>query len=120
MRYFLRCTGKAYRLTYPENPHAPEMLWEWERPCIDRLFWNAKTFGRTVLRRYFVDWDALSRENARIWETYYLPWPAYEPWERWQAWMDEYREIVRQVQEIAREHRGRMPNTQQHTRGPAQ
>ena len=22
----------SYRLVYPDSPHAPEMLWEWERP----------------------------------------------------------------------------------------
>jgi hypothetical protein len=40
----------AYRLVYPESPHVPEMLWEWERPSIDRLLWNAKTFGREVVQ----------------------------------------------------------------------
>ena len=45
----------AYRLVYPESPHGPELLWEWERPCIDRLLWTAKTFGREVVQRYFAD-----------------------------------------------------------------
>jgi hypothetical protein len=97
----------AYRLFYPDSPHAPEMLWEWERPCVDRLLWNAKTFGRDVVQRYFADWDALSQENERIWEKYYQPCAAYGPWEGWQVWLDEYREIVRDVQEIAKEHSGR-------------
>lgn len=96
----------AYRLRYPDSPHAPEMLWEWERPSIDRLLWNAKTFGREVVQRYFADWDALTEENSRLWEAYSLLRPAYEPWEGWQAWMDTYREIVRDVQEIYAAHSG--------------
>jgi hypothetical protein len=97
----------AYRLVYPDSPHAPEMLWEWERPYIERLLWNAKTFGREVVQRYFADRDALAQENQRIWERDYLPRPLYEPWESWRAWLDEYREIVREVQKIAEEHDGR-------------
>ena len=97
----------AYRLIYPDSPHAPEMLWEWKRPHIDRLLWNAKTFGREVAERYFLDWNALAEENQRIWETHYLPRPLYEPWESWRAWLDEYREIVRDVQEITEECNGR-------------
>jgi hypothetical protein len=97
----------AYRLIYPESPHAPEMLWEWERPYIDRLLSNATAFGREVVHRYFADWDALSQENERIWEAYYLPRATYEPWESWRAWLDEYREVVRDVQDIYEEHSGR-------------
>jgi hypothetical protein len=36
----------AYRLEYPDSPHAPEMLWEWQKEYIARLLWNATTFGR--------------------------------------------------------------------------
>ena len=68
----------AYRLLYPDSPHAPEMLWEWERLHIDRLLWNAKTFGRAVVQRYFANWRALAEENRRIWQTYYLPQPCYQ------------------------------------------
>jgi hypothetical protein len=66
----------AYRLRYPDSPHAPEMLWEWERPYIDRLLWNATTFGREVVQRYFSDQDTLAEENQRIWHVYSLPRPA--------------------------------------------
>src|SRR5438874_9459487 len=89
----------AYRLSYSDSPHAQEMLWEWERPFIDRLLWNAKTFGRQVVQRYFADWHALAQENQRIWEAYYL-WPAYEPCEGWQRWMAEHRTLVATVQEV--------------------
>jgi hypothetical protein len=65
----------AYRLVYPDSPHAPETLWEWERPHIARLLWNATAFGRALTHRYFPTWEALAQENQRIWETYYLPRP---------------------------------------------
>jgi len=52
----------------------------------------------------------LVQENQRIWETYYLPCPLYEPWETWRAWLDEYRELVRDAQDIYEEHNGRMRN----------
>jgi hypothetical protein len=57
----------AYRLVYPDRPHGSELLWEGERPSIDRLLWKAKTFGREVVQRYFADWHALAEENRRIW-----------------------------------------------------
>ena len=97
----------AYRLIYLDSPHAPEILWEWERPPLDRLLWNAKTFGRRVVQRYCADGEALAEENGRIWEVYYLPRPLYVPWETWRAWLDEYREIVRDVQDSAEECSGR-------------
>ena len=97
---------RAYRLVYPDSPHAPEMLWEWERLYVDRLLWNAKTFGRAVVQRYFLTWEALAQENQRLWKTYYQPRPSYEPWETWRAWLDEYRELVRDVQDIYEEHNG--------------
>ena len=106
----------AYRLVYPDSPHAPEMLWEWERPYLDRLLWNAKTFGRAVVQRYFLTWEALAQENQRIWETSYLLRPLYEPWATWQAWQDEYRALVRDVQDISEEHHDRRHND----RRPAQ
>ena len=90
----------AYRLVYPDRPHASELLWEWERPYIDRLLWHAKTFRREAVQRYCADWDALAAENRRIWETYYLLRPAYEPWEGWQRWMVEYRTPVATAQEV--------------------
>jgi hypothetical protein len=96
----------AYRLVFPDKPDGPEFLWEWERPCIDRLLWNAETFGRAVAQRYFADWDALAAENQRLWEAYYL-WPAYEPWEGWQRWISEHRTLVATVQEVYEAQYGR-------------
>src|SRR3989454_3474346 len=97
----------AYRLVYPDSPHAPEMLWEWEEPYIQLLIDNARTFQRTVVQRYFPTWDDLEQENRCIWETYYLPCPLYQLSETWRAWLDEYREIVRDVQDMMKEHSGR-------------
>ncbi len=98
----------AYRLVYPDSPHAPEMLWEWEEPYIQMLIDNARTFQREVVERIFPTWDDLAQENRRIWETYYLPHPLYQLSERWQGWMSEYREIVRDVQDMLKEHSGRI------------
>lgn len=56
----------AYRLVYPDSPHAPEMLWEWQEPYIQMLIHNARTFHRSVVQRYFLNWHALYRENSRI------------------------------------------------------
>ena len=100
----------AYRLVYPDSPSAPERLWEWERPSIARLLWNATVFGRELMHRYFLTWEALVQENQRIWETSYLPRPRFETWATWQAWLDEYRELVRDMQNIYEEHHGRMRN----------
>lgn len=97
----------AYRLIYLGSPHAPEMLWEWEKVSIARLLWNATAFGRELAHCYFPSWEALAQENQRIWETYYLPRPLYQPWATCQAWLAEYREIVRDVEEMAEEHYGR-------------
>ena len=97
----------AYRLVYPESPHAPEMLWEWEEPYIQMLIDNARTFHREVVQRYFSAWEDLAKENQRIWETYYLPRPLYQLSETWRAWLDEYRDIVRDVEDMLEEHSGR-------------
>ena len=98
----------AYRLVYPDSPHAPEMLWEWEEPHIQMIIQNAQTFHREVEEYDFSDREALAQENQQIWETYYLPRPLYEPWDTWRAWLAEYREIVHDVQDIYEEHSGRM------------
>lgn len=90
----------VYRLVYPDSLHAPEMLWEWEKQHVGRLLWNATTFGRELAHRYFSSWKALAQENQRIWETRYLPRPLYEPWNTWQTWVTEYRELVFDVQNI--------------------
>src|SRR5262245_17062001 len=100
----------AYRLTYPDSPQAPEMLWEWEKAHVGRLLWNATVFGRELAHRSLLTWEALAQENQRLWETYYRPRPAYEPWDAWQAWMSEYRALVCDVQDIAEEHHGRLRN----------
>ena len=99
----------AYRLVYAESPKTPERLWEWEKVHVGRLLWNATTFGRELTHRYFLTWEALAQENKRIWEVYYLPRPLYESWETWHAWLDEYRELVRDVQDLSEAHNGRMP-----------
>jgi hypothetical protein len=98
----------AYRLVYPDSPHAPEMLWEWERPFIARLLWNATVFGRELLHRSFLTWEALAQENQRIWEISYRPRPRFAPWTTWQAWFEEYRALVRDMQEMYEEHKGRI------------
>ena len=90
----------AYRLVYRDSPHTPEMLWEWEEPYIHHLFWNAKTFGRTVAHCLFLHWHALDAANQRIWETAYLPRSLFESWEGWQAWIAEYRTLLAVVQEV--------------------
>jgi hypothetical protein len=79
------------------------MLWEWEEPYIQMLLENARTFHRKVVQRYFLTWDNLAQENQRIWETYDLPRPLYQLSETWRAWLDEYREIVRDVLDIYEE-----------------
>ena len=90
----------AYRLVYPDSPDGPELLWEWERPHIDRLLWNATTFGREVVHGSFLDWDAFAQANQRIWTTSYQPRTLYAPWDTWQGWMAEYRTLVATVQEV--------------------
>jgi hypothetical protein len=97
----------AYRLEYSDSPPAPETLWEWEKEHSARLLWNASTFGRELVHRYFPTWNALAEANQRIWTRDYLPRQAYQPWETWCAWLDVYRELVQDVQEIAEEHSGR-------------
>jgi len=110
----------AYRLVYPDSPPAPEILWEWEEPHIRLLFKNAGAFRRQMVQCSFADLDALAQENQRIWETHYLPRPLYQPWDTWRAWLDEYREIVRDVQDIAEEHSGRLRADLLHARQKGQ
>jgi hypothetical protein len=111
-----RCSMKhcepihAYRLAYPDSLHAPERLWEWEKVHVACLLWNATAFGRELTHRYFLTWAALAQENQRIWETYYLPRPLYESWETWHAWLAEYRELVRDVQDVYEENHGHKHN----------
>src|SRR5262245_10851749 len=90
----------AYCLIDPDSPHAPEMCWEWMRPHMHSLLRHAKLFHRQVTQQYFT-WDALMQENQRIWTVPYVPRPCYQPWETWQAWLEESRAIVRDVEERA-------------------
>ena len=99
----------AYRLLYPDSPHAPERLWEWEKEHLARLLWHATVLGRELTHRYFLTWEALAQDNQRIGQVYYLPRPLYEPWKPWRAWRDEYREWVRDVQERSSLWRGSTP-----------
>jgi len=110
----------AYRLEYPDSPHAPEMLWEWEKVHVGRLLWNATAFGRELTHRYFLTWEAVAQENQRIWETSYLPRPLYESWATWQAWLDAYRELVRDVQDVYEENHGRRHNDRRPTQEAAE
>jgi hypothetical protein len=81
---------RAYRLTYPDSPHALPQLWEWQQPYIEHLLTNARTFGRRVVQRYFRDWDAYARENAHIWQRVYFSKPLYQHLASWEVWLAEY------------------------------
>ena len=93
----------AYRLTYPFSEYGPPQLWEWEQPYIDDLVLNARTFNQRVVQRYFDDWDALNDDNTRIWQTYYVSKPLSELYTGWQEMLEEHRQLVVEVQEIAEE-----------------
>jgi hypothetical protein len=102
-----RASMHAYRLRYEDSPHTPEMVWEWEEPYVSHLFWNAKIFGRTVVRCTFLHWHALDAANQRLWETAYRPRSLYEPWDNWQAWIAEYRTLLAVVQDVYEAQHGR-------------
>jgi len=106
----------AYRLVYPDSPHTPEILWEWEEPYITRLLWNAKIFGRTVVQCLFLHWHALEAANQRIWETSYQLRPSYEPWDTWQGWMAEYRTLLATTQEVYEAQYGKRDEDQYYAR----
>jgi hypothetical protein len=91
---------QAYRLVFPDSSHVSEALWEWEDPYIQRLFWNAKTFGRTVVHCTFLHWSALTTANRRIWETHYQLRASHAPWDTWQGWRAESRTLIATVQEV--------------------
>jgi hypothetical protein len=91
----------------PPSPHAPEKLWKWEKEHLVCLLWKATTFGRELAHRYCPTWNPFAKTNQRIWETAYLPRPRSESWATWHAWLDEYRALVRDVQDIYEEHHGR-------------
>jgi hypothetical protein len=94
----------AYRLVHPPHLSAPPQLWEWQQPWIDRLWWNAATFGRQVELRAFAAWEALERENTHIWEHAYRPRAAYALWSTWVAWLEEYRRLLVTTQEVYEAH----------------
>ena len=94
----------AYRLVYPPHPSAPHQLWEWQQPSIDRLWWNAATFGRQVELRCFRTWEALAGANTRLWEHAYRPHAAYALWPTWRAWLTEYRRLLITTQEVYEAH----------------
>ncbi len=99
---------RAYRLIYLGSPYAPPELWEWAQPWIHHLIVNARSFRTTqVEQRYFRHWDALTRENTRIWEKHYRPSPLYDHIETWDKWLAEYRQVILDVQEIYEEHKAR-------------
>ena len=52
---------------------------------------------------WFKNWDALDQDNTRIRQTYYEPKPLSELYSGWQEMLEEHRQIVVQVQEIADE-----------------
>ena len=98
----------GYRLVYPDSPDMPPRLWEWEEFHIRALFKNAGAFHQQMVQSSFLDWDALAQENQHIWDTYYSSRDLYELWGTWSVWLDEYRRIVRDMQNIYEEHNGRI------------
>ena len=52
---------------------------------------------------WFEDWDALDRDNTRIWQTYYEPTPLSQLYAGWQEMLAEHRQVVAEVLEIAQE-----------------
>jgi hypothetical protein len=92
---------RAYRLIYLQSPEAPPTLWEWEQPYIHHLIVNTRSFHTTqVAQRYFRCWDDLAQANARIWEAHYRPRPIYDVIETWRQWLDAYRQLILEVQDI--------------------
>jgi len=59
----------VYRLISLPTLNAPGPLWEWRQPWTDYMLRNTCTFGRQVVQRSFVSWEALDGENTRLWET---------------------------------------------------
>ena len=94
---------RAYRLTYPDSPHALPQLWEWQQPYIEHLLTNARTCGRRAVQRYFRDWDAYARENAHIWQRVYFSKPLSQHLASWELLLAEYRLLVMDVQAIYEE-----------------
>lgn len=92
---------RAYRLLYPDSPHAPPTLWEWQQPYIDQLILNARSFKTTiVVQCFFRHWDDLDQANTTIWQEHYRPCPLYDDIESWKGWLERYRQIILDVQDI--------------------
>ena len=58
-----------------------------------------------MVQWYFEDWEALDRDNTRIWNTYYRPKPLFDHLTTWQDWLPEYRKLIIEVQDIYEEHK---------------
>jgi hypothetical protein len=54
-------------------------------------------------QRFFLNRNALNRENTRIWNTHYEPKPAHDHISSWQEMLAEHRQVVAEVLEIAAE-----------------
>ncbi len=102
---------RAYRLVYDFSNFGPPQLWEWQQPYIDHLVLNARTFNRSMVGWYFEDWDALERDNTRIWQTYYEPRSLSQLYTGWQEMLAEHRQVIVQVQEMAEETGWRGPES---------
>ncbi len=53
----------------------------------------------------------LAADNTRIWQTYYEPKPLNELYAGWQEMLEEHRQLIVEVQEIAEELSGNGLNT---------
>ena len=96
----------AYRLIYLNSPHAPPTLWEWKQPWIHHLVVNARSVQTAAVeQRYFRDWNALARENARLWAEHYRSRPLFAHLLTWQEWLSEYRQLIIEVQEMYEENK---------------
>ena len=71
---------------------------------IDNLLLNARTFDRWVVQWYFENWEALNRDNTRIWNSYYRTKPLFDHLPTWQDWLPEYRQLIIEVQGMVEEH----------------
>jgi hypothetical protein len=102
---------RAYRLVYLDSPHAPPKLWEWQQPYIHHLVVSARSFRTArVEQRYFRDWHALARENARLWDGHTRLSPLYDYLESWEACLAAYRQLILEVQDIYEAHPGWRPS----------
>ncbi len=59
--------------------------------------------GHSMKQRFFLNREALNRENTRIWHTYFKPKPADDHIAHWQPSLQWHRQVVAEVLEIAAE-----------------